>query len=699
MTPSKAIAAPPTASSLPKWLLDLPLETLGGLVVPLAMLAIVIALITPLPPFVLDFLIVTDILVSVIVLMVSLYLIRPVEFTSFPTTLLLLTLFRLALNISSSRLILINGNTGTSAAGEVIGAFGSFVVGGNYVIGAVIFLVLIAIQYVVINHGAVRISEVTARFTLDALPGKQMSIDSDLNAGLIDETEAKRRRKALATEAEFYGAMDGASRFTQRDAVASILITAINIIAGFLIGVLQHGMDLRKAIETYTVLTIGDGLVTVIPALMISISGALIVTRASSEARLGAEFHKQILGNSQPIMLAGGVLVALAALPGMPKLPFLLLGCGAGAAGWNMRRKEVALAAAPAEEAGKPAAARDNVESLLRVEPLAIEVGLGLIGLVEGAQDSPLLRRISAIRRQLAGDLGYLLAPVRVTDNLALRSREYLISLKGVEVSRYELPQGCELAIPTHAVSAPIDGQATRDPAFGMNAFWIPGERAERARHAGYTVVDSVSVLGTHLSELIRRFAHELFSRQDAKRLIDRVAVEHPKVVEDVVPKLLPLSTVQRVLQNLLRERVSIRDAVSILEALGEAGGSTRNPVLLTEYVRQSIRRSVVKPYLNRAGDMPAWFIDPSIEQAVESAVEHGEQNSHISLPPQQIREILNRISTRIQQPETPVVAITSSGARYFLRQLAEPTLPNLFFLAHNEVPPGLRVQSLGNIQ
>ena len=699
MTPSKAIAAPGAAGSLPKWMLNLPLDTMGELVVPLAMLAIVIALITPLPAFVLDFLIVTDILVSVVVLMVSLYLVRPVEFTSFPTTLLLLTLFRLALNISSSRLILINGNTGTLAAGEVIGAFGSFVVGGNYVIGAVIFLVLIAIQYVVINHGAVRISEVTARFTLDALPGKQMAIDSDLNAGLIDETEAKRRRKALATEAEFYGAMDGASRFTQRDAVASILITAINIIAGFLIGVLQHGMDLRKAIETYTVLTIGDGLVTVIPALMISISGALIVTRASSEARLGAEFHKQILGNSQPIMLAGGVLVALAIIPGMPKLPFLLLGCGAAGAGWKMRQKEVATSAPAAEEAGKPAASKDNVESLLRVEPLAIEVGLGLIGLVEGGQDSPLLRRISAIRRQLAGDLGYLLAPVRVTDNLALRSREYVISMKGVEMSRYDLPQGCELAIPSGPASPPIEGQATRDPAFGMNAFWIPAERAERARQSGYTVVDSVSVLGTHLSELIRRYAHELFSRQDAKRLMDRVAVEHPKVVEDVVPKLLPLSTVQRVLQNLLRERVSIRDAVSILEALGEAGGSTRNPVLLTEYVRQSIRRAVVRPYLNRAGDLPAWFVDPAIEQAVEAAVEHGEQNSHVSLPPQQIRDLLNRISGRIQSPEAPVAAITSSGARYFLRQLVEPTLPNLFFLAHNEVPSGLRVQSLGNLQ
>jgi flagellar biosynthesis protein FlhA len=326
-------------------------------------------------------------------------------------------------------------------------------------------------------------------------------------------------------------------------------------------------------------------------------------------------------------------------------------------------------------------------------------VGLGLVSLVEGAQDSALLRRISAIRRQLATELGYLLPPVRVTDNLSLRSREYVISLKGVEISRYELPQGCELAIASGAANVQIEGQPTRDPAFGMNALWIPSGRAERARQAGYTVVDGVSVLGTHLSELIRRYAHELFSRQDTKRLLDRVAVEHPKVVEDVVPKLLPLATVQRVLQNLMRERVSIRDAVSILEALGEAGGTTRNPVLLTEYVRQAIRRSVIKPYLNRGGDLPAWFIDPSIEQAVEAAVEHSELNSHVALAPQQIRDLLNRISTRIQSPETPVVAIVSSGSRHFLRQLVEPALPNLFFLAHNEVPPGVRVQALGNIQ
>lgn len=712
MTPSKAIAAPaglpggkPPDSEArklpgmaPNWMRALPLKLLGDLAVPIAVLGIVIALITPLPVFILDLLIVTDILISVIVLMVSLYLVRPVEFTSFPTTLLLLTLFRLALNISSSRLILLNGNTGTSAAGDVIGAFGSFVVGGNYVIGAVIFLVLIAIQYVVINHGAVRISEVTARFTLDALPGKQMSIDSDLNAGLIDEAEAKRRRKQLATEAEFYGSMDGASRFTQRDAVASILITAINIVAGFLIGVLQHGMEFRKALETYTVLTIGDGLVTVIPALMISISGGLIVTRAGSESRLGTEFHKQIFGNSQPLLLAAGILMVLAAIPSMPKLPFLLLGGGVGALGWRMRRQELAQGE-PAPEQGKPPVAKENVESLMRVEPLAIEVGLGLVGLVEGGQESPLLRRISNIRRQLATDLGYLLPPVRVTDNLSLRSREYVISLKGVEIARYELPQGCELAIPMGHPEVVLEGQATRDPAFGMSAIWIPAERAERARNSGYTVVDGVSVLGTHLSELIGRHAHELFSRQDAKRLLDRVSVEHPKVVEDLVPKLLPLASVQRVLQNLLRERVSIRDAVSILESLGEAATATRNPVLLTEYVRQTIRRTVVKPYLNRAGDLPAWFLAPSIEQTIEAAVEHGEQNSHLTLAPQTIREILNHVSSRVASPETPVVAITSAGARYFLRQIAESTLPNLFFLAHNELPPGLRVQSLGNIQ
>ena len=369
---------------------------LGELGVPIAVVAIVIALIMPMPGFLLDFLIVVDIMLSVIVMMVAVYIRRPVDFSVFPTTLLLLTLYRLALNISSARLILLNGNTGTSAAGHVIEAFGSFVVGGNYIIGAVIFLVLIAIQYVVINHGAVRISEVTARFTLDALPGKQMSIDADLNSGLIDETEARTRRKQLAAEAEFYGAMDGASRFTQRDAVASILITSINIIAGFLIGVLQHGMELRHALETYTVLTIGDGLVTVIPALMISISGGLIVTRTGSEDSLGAEFQKQVLGASQPLLLASGVLVVLAALPGLPTIPFLALGGGLGAVAWRMRRKSVAATAVSTAAAAKP---KENLDLLLKMEPLSVEVGLGLVNLVERGADSPLLQRVSGIRK------------------------------------------------------------------------------------------------------------------------------------------------------------------------------------------------------------------------------------------------------------------------------------------------------------
>jgi len=690
---TKAIAAPAPW----KGFAGMDLTTLSELGVPLAVLAIVMALITPIPGFLLDVLIVTDIMMSVIVMMVAMYITRPVEFSVFPTTLLLLTLFRLALNISSARLILLNGNTGTAAAGEVIQAFGNFVVGGNYIIGAVIFLVLIAIQYVVINHGAVRISEVTARFTLDALPGKQMSIDADLNAGLIDEAEARQRRKGLSSEAEFYGAMDGASRFTQRDAIASILITSINIIAGFLIGVLQHGMDLRHAIETYTVLTIGDGLVTVIPALMISISGGLIVTRASSDARLGVDFKKQMFSNPQPLLLASGVIMALAAFPGLPTVPFLLLGAGMGTSAWRMRQR--GLDAKKVTEAKAAAPARENLETTLKVEPLAVEVGLGLVKLVEGGANSQLLRRISGIRRQLAGDLGYIFPPVRVTDNLALRPREYAISLKGVEIARYEIPQGCDLAIPVGKTVAALSGQATREPAFGMPAWWIPSDQAERARRANYTVVDAVSVLGTHLAELIRRHSHELFSRQETKKLLDRVAADNPKVVEELTPKLLPLATVQRVLQNLLRERVSIRDAVTILEALSDAGASTRNPILLTEYVRQSIRRTVVKPYLNASGDLPAYFVDPSIEQSVESVVQHGEQNSHLAMAPQAIREILNRIEQKVGSPETPVVAVTSSGARYFLRQMAETSQANVVFLSHNEVPAEVKVVSQGLIQ
>ncbi len=684
---ARADAAAPGASPA-----GLRASTLAELSVPIAVLGIIFAMIAPLPPFLLDLLISTNITLSVIVLLVAMYIVKPVDFNVFPTMLLLMTLFRLALNISSSRLILLNGNSGSHAAGEVIQAFGAFVVGGNYIIGVVIFLVLIAIQYVVINHGAVRISEVTARFTLDALPGKQMSIDSDLNAGLIDEHGARQRRKQLAAEAEFYGAMDGASRFTQRDAVASILITAINIIAGFLIGVLQHGMEFGKAIETYTVLTIGDGLVTVIPALMISISGGLIVTRASSDARLAQDFRKQVFSSSQPLLLAGGVLIAMAAFPGLPKLPFLLLGAGVGTAGWRLRQKTAAKEKAPSGAAP----AKENLDTLLKVEPLAIEVGLGLVKLVEGAQHSPLLRRIASIRRQLASDLGYVLPPVRVTDNLALRAREYAISLKGVEIARYELAPGCEMAIHPGQNAIKIDGIATKEPAFGIPAVWIAPENVEAARKAGYTIVDSTSVLGTHLGELIRRHAHELFSRQDAKKLLDRVSEENPKIIEDLVPKLLSLAAVQKVLQNLLRERVSIRDAVSIMEALGEAAAITKNTTLLTEYVRQAIRRQVVKPFLNDAGDLPAYFLDPAFEQEIEKVVEHGETASHLNLAPNRVRSILDRMSK--YGSESSIVVLASSGSRFFTRQIAEASMPNLTVLSHAEIPGGVRVLSLGVI-
>jgi flagellar biosynthesis protein FlhA len=468
-------------------------------------------------------------------------------------------------------------------------------------------------------------------------------------------------------------------------------------VAGFLIGVLQHGMDLSHALQTYTTLTIGDGLVTVIPALMISISGGMIVTRASTDERLGTDVQKQIFGSPQPLFLSSGVMLILSIFPGLPTLPFLAMGSGLGLVAWNMGKKKAATA--KSEAATKPAATADNLDSLLRVEPIAVEMGLGLVKFVAGGQESPLIKRIGGIRRQLASELGFLLGPVRIIDNMALKAHEYTILLKGVEVARFELPAGCELAIPVGKVDTPPEGRQTRDPAFGMTGWWVPADQAERARRNGFTVVDAVSVLGTHLAEVIRRHAHELLSRQDTKKILDRMSAEHPRAVEDLVPKLLPLSSVQRVLQNLLRERVSIRDTVTILEALGEAASTTRNPILLTEFVRQSMRRQVVKPYLNATGELPAYLLDAALEQTVESAVEHGEQNSHLTLGPPAIREVLRRINLKAGNPETPVAAIASSASRYFFRQVVEPTMRNVYFLSHNEIPIETKVLSLGVIQ
>lgn len=669
------------------------------------------AMILPLPPLLLDLLISVNIAVSLLVLLVSMYIQKPVEFSIFPSSLLLLTLFRLALNISSSRLILMNGNLGTAAAGDVIESFGQFVVGGSFIIGLVMFLVLIGIQYVVINHGAVRISEVTARFTLDALPGKQMSIDADLNAGLIDEAEAKLRRKKLAQETEFYGAMDGASRFTQRDAVAGILILLINVIAGFLIGVFQYGMDLGRAFETYTILTIGDGLVTVIPALMISLAGGLIVTRASSEGQLDSEIKRQVFATPEPIGLAGVVMILLALVPGLPKIPFLALGGIAVYSAKKMMERRHAEESTPAEPsvAASPASAKESIETLLKVDTVAVEVGLGLVRLVEGGGQSTLLQRISGVRRQMASDLGFILPAVRVTDNLSLRATEYRILIKGNEMARFEMKRGYELALLPGGTGdrnqagilerlLAVGAIATKEPAFQLDALWIPADHVETARLEGCTVVDAASIVGTHFAETMKRCAAEIFTRQDAKRYVDRVAEETPKLVEDLVPKLLPLGTVQKILQNLLRERVSIRDGVSVLEAMSEGGAMTRNPTLITEFVRQSIRRTITKQLMTGNNELNAWLLNPELEQELESSVEHGEFNSHLTAPPARVRELLQRLRQVFDNPMSSGTILTGSNARFFVRQLTETAFPNLNVISHSEIASGIQVNSLGQV-
>jgi flagellar biosynthesis protein FlhA len=649
-----------------------------------------------LPSWVLDILISVNISLSIVVLLVALTLKSAVELRVFPTLLLLLTLFRLALNISSSRLILLNGSTGTNAAGDVIEAFGGFVVGGNYVVGVVMFLVLIAIQYVVINHGAVRISEVTARFTLDALPGKQMSIDSDLNAGLINETEARARRKALAAEAEFYGAMDGATRFTQRDAVASILITVINIAAGMLVGIVQHGMSAQEALTTYTVLTIGDGLVTVVPALMISISGGLIVTRATSDSEMSEDVAKQLFGSTSPLFLASIVMFLLAITPGMPKVPFLVLAGSVGMFANHLKKRSSAQAAAAPPKA--PTNQKEDIDSLLRVEPVALELGLGLIRFADGGQASPLLRRIAGMRRQIASDLGFVIPPVRVTDSLSLGALEYVITLRGAEASRFTLAPSSVLLIPAPGKPLPQGGRATKEPAFGFDAFWVPEVEAERARLAGHTVVDPLSVICTHLAEVLRRNAHELLSRQDTKRFLDRVAEEHPRVVEDSVPKLLSLACLQRVLQNLLRERVPVRDGSRILESLGEAAAICKNPTLLTEVVRRALARSIVKPHLTADGTLTVLFVDSALENLIEHAVEHQEVTSYCNLGPQDVRSIVDAVRTASGRHGTNFVILTNGNLRFFLRQYIEAQCPNITVISHGEVPAGVRIVSLGTI-
>jgi len=661
-------------------------------------MAVVLMMVLPVPAFLLDLLISLNITLSVVTLIATMYIARPVELSVYPSLLLLLTLLRLSLNISSTRLILLGGQGGPDAAGNVIQAFGSFVVGGNFVVGVVIFILLVAIQYVVINHGAVRISEVTARFTLDALPGKQMSIDSDLNAGLIDEAQAKKRREEVNREAEFYGAMDGAVRFTQRDSIASIIITIVNILAGFLIGALAHGMELSRAFETYTILTVGDGLVTIVPSLLISVSGGIITTRSAGEGSLGVDFSRQMTLRPEPLLIGAGVMGAMAVVPGLPALPFLALGGAAGVVGWNLRRRQTDLAV-PALPARAAPAEQESVETLLHVDPLALEVGLGLVKMVDADQGGSLLQRISGVRKQLAQELGFVLPPVRVTDNLALRPREYVVNLKGAEIARFELAPDASLAIAAGQTQGDLAGESCREPAFGLPATWIAVTESDRARLLGYTVVDPANVVATHLTELIRTHAHELLTRQDADAYLGRLKVHHGKLIEDLTPKLLSLSTVQRVLQNLLRERVSIRDGVTILEALAEGGAATKNPTLLTEFVRQSLSRTLVKPYLNDKGQLPVYVMDPSLETPIERGVEHGEQNSRVAVEPDALRQVLERVKEAVGQVSGPMALLCSTPVRFAVRQALEAEIPLLAAISHAEVPPQTPIVSIGTVK
>ena len=664
-------------------------------IMPIAAVALIFVMLVPLPGILLDILLALSITAAVLVLLSAIQILRPSQFSVFPSLLLLLTLFRLSLNLASSRRILLHGNEGVSAAGRVIEAFGSFVVGGNYVVGFVIFIALIAIQYIVVAHGAVRTAEVTARFTLDAMPGKQMAIDADLNAGLINEAQARARREQVAHDAEFYGAMDGAARFNQRDAIATILITAINIIAGFLIGVFQLDIPFREALKTYTVLTVGDGLVTMIPSLLVSMAGGMVVTRASSDSTLSADVGRQLLAR-RPLMIASAVMLSLAAIPGLPKFSFLLLAAGTGFLAWRSPKHSAETPGTPAAE---KKAAKESVEDLLKLDELSLEVGYGLVPLVDQNQGGQLLARVKALRQNLAQQLGFIIPPVHITDNVRLKPREYVVSLRGVEVSRWEMHQDNLMAISSEGAPRPLAGTPTKEPAFGVAAMWIPPALQNQALAAGYAVVDQTSVLATHLAEVVKQHAHELLSRQEVKRLLDRLAESHPKLVEELVPKVLSLGEVQKVLQQLLREQVSIRDLPAILETLIDVATGTKNPVSLIEAVRQSLGCALVRPLLSEGGGLRVVVLDHSLEEELGRAFSGAiaPSGSGALQPPfaRRILEGMRQLAGDQVAVASPVV-LCPTPTRYHLKRLLEPFLPKVVVLSPLEVPPIVEVQSIG---
>jgi flagellar biosynthesis protein FlhA len=663
---------------------------LGQMTGPVLILLILAMMVLPLPPFVLDLLFTFNIAISVIVMLVAMNVVKPLEFSIFPTVLLVTTLLRLSLNVASTRIVLLEGHTGPDAAGKVIEAFGHFLVGGNYAVGLVVFLILVIINFVVITKGAGRVAEVAARFTLDAMPGKQMAIDADLNAGLIGEDEARRRRSEISQEADFYGSMDGASKFVRGDAVAGIMIMLINVIGGLIIGVLQHNLDIGTAAKLYTLLTIGDGLVAQIPALIVSIAAGMVVTRVGDEQNVSQQFVSQLFNNPRVIGLTAAIIGFLGLIPGMPNLVFIVIAAGLGALAWKLDQrireaKPVPVSVAPTPSAETQEASWADVATL---DVLGLEVGYRLIPLVDKSQDGELLRRIRGIRKKFAQEVGFLVSPVHIRDNLELKPNAYRILLKGVEIGQGEAFPGNLLAINPGRVAGQVPGTVTKDPAFGLPAVWIDPALRDQAQAYGYTVVDASTVTATHLNHLILSHAAELLGRQEAQALLDHLAKEMPKLVEDLVPKVLPLGVLQKVLQNLLEEGVHIRDMRTIIETLAENATRSQDAEMLTTQVRIALGRSIIQQLYPSGNEIQVMSLDPQLERVLVQAVAGGGDNA--SIEPGLADTLVREAVAAAQRQEAlglPAVLLVPGNLRTLLSRFLRRGISQLKVLAHSEIP------------
>ena len=673
----------------------------SDVLVALGLVLILMLMILPVPPMLLDIFLSLNITVGLLILVISLYTQRALDFAMFPSVLLITTLFRLSLNVASTRLILLHGDEGPSAAGGVIQSFGQFVVGGNYVVGIVIFAILVLINFMVITKGAGRVAEVAARFTLDAMPGKQMAIDADLNAGLVDEDEARRRREEISSEADFYGAMDGASKFVKGDAIAGIIITMINIGAGFIIGVMQKGMPMAEAAANYTILTVGDGLVGQIPALIISTGAGIMVTRTTGNGDFGTEMKRQFTVHPRALWVVSGILFVFALIPGLPHIPFFITAGLLGWIAWKVQKGQEQQIVEQ-EQAAEPAPqqlSEENYEAMLSVDLLEMEVGYGLIPLVDAAQQGELLPRIKSIRRQFALDMGFIVPPVHIKDNLQLKPNEYSIVLKGVKIGGGELLPGHFLAMNPGTATETIRGIETIEPAFGLPATWLSEDKKERAQISGYTVVDNTTVVSTHLSELIKQHGHELLGRQETQNLLDNLGKDYPKLIEELVPNLLSLGVTMRVLQNLLSEGVSIRDLRTILETLADWAPVVQDPDQLTEHVRAVLARSISNSYSQDGKVLEVMTFDRDVETQIQAALHSTEQGAYLALEPGFAQALINSLNQAVQNlaGSTPVLLCTPT-IRLHVKRLTERYLPSLAIISHNEIAPHLKVRSVGTV-